>query len=115
MFCFKQKTAYEVSISDMSSVVCSSDLWLEIPGHPPVKLNYSISNAPGGNRYRISVKRESGGLASNWLHDHAEPGTILKVVPPAGEFFLPEHPSPSERSVGKECVSKCRPRRSPNH
>src|SRR3546814_16833299 len=110
-------------ISDWSSDVCSSDLragqyltfWLEIPGHPPVKRNYSISNAPGGNRYRISVKRESGGLASNWLHDHAEPGTIQKDVPPAGEFFLPEHPSPSERSVGKECVSKCRPRRSPNH
>src|SRR3546814_8981303 len=26
-FCFKQKTAYEVRISDWSSDVCSSDLW----------------------------------------------------------------------------------------
>ncbi|PKP94690.1 MAG: NO-inducible flavohemoprotein [Alphaproteobacteria bacterium HGW-Alphaproteobacteria-16] len=66
--------------------------WLEIPGHPPVKRNYSISNAPNGEFYRISVKREPQGLASGWLHDAAKPGTILKVAPPAGEFFLAEHP-----------------------
>jgi nitric oxide dioxygenase len=28
------------------------------------------------------------GLASTWLHDHAGPGTVLKVAPPSGEFFL---------------------------
>lgn len=66
--------------------------WLEIPGHPPIKRNYSISNAPNGESYRISVKREPQGLASGWLHDHAKAGTVLKVAPPAGEFFLPEHP-----------------------
>lgn len=66
--------------------------WLDIPGHTPVKRNYSISNGPNGSYYRISVKREPMGLASGWLHDHAKPGTILKVAPPAGEFFLPDHP-----------------------
>ena len=66
--------------------------WLEIPGHPPLKRNYSISAAPNGTNYRISVKREPQGLASNWLHDHAAPGTVLKVSPPAGEFFLADHP-----------------------
>lgn len=66
--------------------------WLEIPGQPPVKRNYSISSAPADDRYRISVKREPLGLASNWLHDHAVPGTVLKVAPPAGEFFLPTPP-----------------------
>ncbi|NIJ16302.1 NO-inducible flavohemoprotein [Sphingobium vermicomposti] len=65
--------------------------WLEIPGHPPVKRNYSISAAPNGETYRISVKREPQGLASGWLHDEAKPGTILKVAAPAGEFFLAEH------------------------
>ena len=64
--------------------------WLEIPGHPPIKRNYSISSAPNGQTYRISVKRESEGLASGWLHDHAKAGTVLKVAAPAGEFFLPE-------------------------
>ncbi len=65
--------------------------WLEIPGHPPVKRNYSISAAPNGETYRISVKREPQGLASGWLHDEAKPGTILKVAAPAGEFLLAEH------------------------
>ena len=66
--------------------------WLEVPGHPPVKRNYSISSATDGRGYRISVKREPQGLASGWLHDHAVPGTILKVGAPAGEFFLAAHP-----------------------
>ena len=65
--------------------------WLEIPGHPPVKRNYSISSAPDGESYRISVKREPQGLASGWLHDEARPGAVLKVGAPAGEFFLPDH------------------------
>lgn len=66
--------------------------WLEIPGNPPVKRNYSISDAPNGKTYRISVKREEQGLASGWLHAEAKPGTVLKVGPPAGEFFLADHP-----------------------
>lgn len=66
--------------------------WLEIPGHPPVKRNYSISDAPNGSTYRISVKREAQGLASGWLHDQAVEGTLLKVGPPAGEFFLADQP-----------------------
>lgn len=63
--------------------------WLDVPGHPPVKRNYSISSAANGATYRISVKREPMGLASGWLHESATPGTRLKVAPPAGEFFLP--------------------------
>ncbi|MFT4134372.1 NO-inducible flavohemoprotein [Labrys sp. (in: a-proteobacteria)] len=66
--------------------------WFDIPGHPPIKRNYSISAAANGQTYRISVKREPHGLASGWLHDHAAAGTILKVAAPAGEFFLADHP-----------------------
>lgn len=66
--------------------------WFEIPGHPPVKRNYSISSAPNGETYRISVKREPMGLASGWLHENAAPGTVLKVAPPAGEFFMHDKP-----------------------
>lgn len=66
--------------------------WFEIPGHAPVKRNYSISSAPNGKTYRISVKREPHGLTSGWLHDEARLGTVLKVAAPAGEFFLDERP-----------------------
>ncbi|MBR0644737.1 NO-inducible flavohemoprotein [Plastoroseomonas hellenica] len=65
---------------------------LDIPGHGPLKRNYSISSAPDEHRYRISVKREPGGIASNWLHDKAEPGTVLSVAAPAGDFALGDAP-----------------------
>ncbi|WP_366657645.1 NO-inducible flavohemoprotein [Fodinicurvata sp. EGI_FJ10296] len=65
----------------------------DIPESGTVKRNYSISTAPNGETYRISVKRESGGLASNWLHDQALPGTVLNAAPPAGDFFLPDTPA----------------------
>ncbi len=66
---------------------------LDVPGAGRLKRNYSISSAPNDRSYRITVKREARpgtppGLASNWLHDHAGPGTTLRVAPPAGEFFL---------------------------
>ena len=68
---------------------------LDVPGAGLLKRNYSISSAPNGRSYRISVKREARpgtppGLASNWLHDQAGPGTRLRVAPPAGDFFLDE-------------------------
>jgi len=65
---------------------------LEIPGLGSARRNYSISSAANGRTYRISVKREPQGIASNWLHDHAAVGTVLEVAPPAGEFFLAEKP-----------------------
>lgn len=67
-------------------------LQVPVPGAEPLRRNYSISTAPNGRSYRISVKREPGGAASTWLHDHAAVGGVLKVSPPAGDFFLPERP-----------------------
>lgn len=69
--------------------------WLSIPGQPAVKRNYSISSAPNGETYRISVKREPNGLASGWMHGEVKPGTVLKVGAPAGDFYVdgqPERP-----------------------
>ncbi|MDR3534488.1 MAG: NO-inducible flavohemoprotein [Rhodopila sp.] len=66
---------------------------LDIPGVAALRRNYSISCAPNDRAYRITVKREAtpgvpAGAASNWLHDHALPGTILRAAAPAGDFFL---------------------------
>ena len=62
---------------------------------PPQAQLLDLLRARTDRAYRISVKREARpgvppGLASNWLHDRAGPGTVLKVAPPAGEFFLDE-------------------------
>ncbi len=68
-------------------------LRLEIAGQE-VRRNYSLSAAANGRSYRISVKRESGGVVSNFLHDHIDVGSVLDVFPPAGEFTLRDGTSP---------------------
>ncbi|WLW59699.1 MULTISPECIES: NO-inducible flavohemoprotein [Achromobacter] len=55
---------------------------------------YSLSDAPGQDRLRISVKREAAGAdtpagrVSNALHDRLEEGGVLDVAPPQGDFHL---------------------------
>jgi 3-ketosteroid 9alpha-monooxygenase subunit B len=48
---------------------------------------YSLCSSPlAGERPAITVKRTSGGYASNWILDHVVAGTVLDVLPPAGTF-----------------------------
>jgi len=66
---------------------------LQQAGVPDLKRNYSISCAPNGEFYRISVKREENGQGgSRFLHDQVCVGDILESTPPAGDFHLPDHP-----------------------
>lgn len=53
-----------------------------------LRRNYSLSAAPNGRSFRISVKREPGGVASNFLHDQVKVGDILDLFPPSGHFTL---------------------------
>lgn len=57
--------------------------------------NYSLSDKPGNDYFRISVKREVGqkadtpkGYVSNKLHDDIEVGDVIELGPPCGEFVL---------------------------
>lgn len=62
---------------------------LGIPGiNEPVSRTYSLSNGPSEHRYRISVKREQNGIASQFLHDHLEPGAIINSRRPSGDFAM---------------------------
>jgi nitric oxide dioxygenase len=56
--------------------------------------NYSLSASPSTRTYRISVKREPGGVASNWLHDAAGEGDLIDIYPPAGDFTLRDADAP---------------------
>lgn len=55
---------------------------------------YSLSDAPNGEYFRISVKREAAldpkpaGAVSTLLHHDIHVNDILDVAPPMGEFFL---------------------------
>src|SRR3546814_10851337 len=89
-FFFKQKTAYEMRISDWSSDVCSSDL---------------RSTAPLDERVARFTSYAIGAMVDQtlaYLYVYRDPN-VLNLV------------RSEERRVGKECVSTCRSRWSPYH
>src|SRR3546814_1294998 len=100
-FCFKQKTAYEVRISDWSSDVCASDLVRDIQAGMTAinQMLASSPEAPFGGIKRSGHGRELGLYG---LHEFMSLKTIM-------------HARSDERRVGKECVSTCRSRWSPYH
>lgn len=49
---------------------------------------YSMSSAPVEDELRITVKRDPGGVVSNWLNDAASEGIELHAAPPEGRFCL---------------------------
>src|SRR3546814_8471616 len=88
IFFFKQKTAYEMRISDWSSDVCSSDL-------TNCKLEFATTYI---NAYHITsthITTQTTGIST----------TTKRLI----------HGRSEERRVGKECVSTCRSRWSPYH
>lgn len=60
---------------------------------------YSISCAPNGAYYRISVKKEihpvhPDGMISNHLHERTQVGDMIEVTAPSGNFVLTENNHP---------------------
>src|SRR3546814_15593814 len=133
-FFFKQKTAYEVRISDWSSDVCSSDLEgvcdrLAVPSHQGaagVLVALYLTDVdltgwedrcglPGPFSARLVTIKEQ-----HELIEAVEPLVVVlqdvqRAFSPCGDRddrVLAACRS-EERSVGKECVSTCRSRGSP--
>ena len=57
-----------------------------------VRRTYSLCSAPGTLPLEIGVRIQDGGLFSNYLADHLEPGTTLDVMPPVGQFHAEPDP-----------------------
>ena len=64
------------------------------PEKPPVLRSYSLSDLPGGDHFRISVKSESNGIGSSFLCNHVREGDILDVSAPRGSFTLASGENP---------------------
>lgn len=72
---------------------------INLPGHDtPIKRTYTISNAPNGQYYRLSIKREPAvdadcppGLLSNYFHDNIKEGSQICALTPRGQFVLEEN------------------------
>jgi ferredoxin-NADP reductase/MOSC domain-containing protein YiiM len=58
------------------------------PGKPPVLRSYSLSDLPGADHFRISVKNELKGIGSSFLCNRARKGDALDVSAPRGSFTL---------------------------
>src|SRR3546814_1779969 len=94
VFFFKQKTAYEMRISDWSSDVCSSDL---IVLYPPSYCHFCTAQVPL--------------LLGNFVQGNF----LMNMYNHEKTHFTGIHFRSEERRVGKECVSTCRSRWSPYH
>ena len=58
------------------------------PQGAPVLRNYSLSGPPSAEQYRVSIKREEHGVASQFAHAHLQVADTLEISAPRGEFIL---------------------------
>src|SRR3546814_16399149 len=100
-FFFKQKTAYDMRISDWSSDVCSSDL-TTIFDHRDGEAGMGSADIDG---YDVALLRMCCRHDGTGAHRSA-PASIAEA--PCSASLAPTRSE--ERRVGKECVSTCRSR-----
>src|SRR3546814_9612041 len=101
-FFFKQKTAYEMRISDWSSDVCSSDLCEACRYSDPIF-------GPDGT---VAFLMRDGDVTRLETVKGNQANTVATIN---GIAATPRFSRSEERRAGKECVSTCRSRVSPYH
>src|SRR3546814_2335228 len=106
-FFFKQKTAYEMRISDWSSDVCSSDLKLSPLFELQVKTRIDKED-------RFYQEKAIAPLLTIDLIENAFKHADIQSQDSFIRIVM-ELQRSEERRVGKECVSTCRSRWSPYH
>src|SRR3546814_11134784 len=113
VFLFKQKTAYERLISDWSSDVCSSDLVGTAARPHPRALAAASARRQlprrGGRAPRLRRRRRRDRLRQ------FDQRAVLRRLPPRARVRRRPPVRSEESRVGKECVSTCRSRGSPDH
>jgi ferredoxin-NADP reductase/MOSC domain-containing protein YiiM len=59
-----------------------------IPDAPALLRSYSLSSEPRGDRYRVSIKRETHGAAGAYVETQVRIGDVLDASAPRGSFTL---------------------------
>ena len=60
----------------------------EIAGQD-LRRSYSICAGVDDGELRVGVRKVAGGVFSNWINEHLQPGDTLQVMAPQGRFFVP--------------------------
>ena len=59
-----------------------------VPDKPSLLRSYSLSGEPSDAYYRISVKRNAGGVAGAYIADEVRVGDLIEMTAPRGAFTL---------------------------
>src|SRR6266700_3882218 len=82
------------------------------PDAPPLLRNYSLSDTPRADHYRVSVKHEVNGAASTYVHNQVHVGDVLDVSAPRGAFTFRQGLSPVVSLPGASPQTMCTQRSS---
>ncbi|MCR8959092.1 phenylacetate-CoA oxygenase/reductase subunit PaaK [Variovorax sp. S2] len=65
-----------------------------------LRRSYSICAGLDDGELRVGVRKVRGGVFSNWINAHLQPGDTVQVMAPQGRFFVPIEPGAARHHVG---------------
>src|SRR5690606_37781697 len=65
-----------------------------------LRRSYTIYAGIYDGELRVGVRKVRGGVFSNWINAHLQPGDSLQVMAPQGRFFVPIEPEAARHHVG---------------
>lgn len=65
-----------------------------------LRRSYSICAGLDDGELRVGVRKVQGGVFSNWINAHLQPGDTVQVMAPQGRFFVPIEPGSARHHVG---------------
>lgn len=65
-----------------------------------LRRSYSICAGVDDGELRVGVRKVNGGVFSNWINAHLQPGDVINVMAPQGRFFVSLDPSARRHHVG---------------
>ena len=65
-----------------------------------LRRSYSICAGVDDGELRVGVRKVNGGVFSNWINAHLQPGDSVSVMAPQGRFFVPIDPAAQRHHVG---------------
>jgi len=65
-----------------------------------LRRSYSICAGVDDGELRVGVRKVKGGVFSNWINEHLQPGHVISVMAPQGRFFVPIEPAARRHHLG---------------